>query len=220
MLATLGVEVNFQTGSVRLNLGHSTIGLNPNFEDKGFSRQNARLPSLFQVSREKLEQIDDELWMEFDIEDYRRIRPLLPIPYLVDLGDIPPVIILDKEPKIWHTREPYALGFTNFRAALTKTNLLPLVTTSTALRGRLRELVRLPRERPLIMVLTDTETLPLHGKYLRHITRPSEMTPLHELSLLKFWSKKVYETITFGDITDLAEVIRLEGPVYSGKEYK
>jgi len=219
MLATLGVEVNFRTGSVRLNLGHSTIGLNPNFEDKGFSKQNARLPSLFQVTQNKLDLIDDELWTEFSIEDYRRIRPLLPIPYLVDLGDIPPVIILDKEPEIWHTREPHALGFTDFRAALTKTNLLPLVTTSTALRGRLRELVRLPRERPLIMVLTDTETLPLHGKYLKELTRPSEMTALHELSLLKFWSRKVYETIVFGDMTDLADVIRLEGHVYGEGAY-
>lgn len=214
-MANLGVEVNFQTGSVRLNLGHCTIGLNPNFQDTGFTRQNARLPSLFQVTRDKLDLIDSDLWREFHIEDYRRIRPLLPIPYLVELGDIPPVVILDEEPIIWHTREPHALGFTDFRSALTKTNLLPLVTTSTALRGRLRDLVKLQRERPLIMLLTDSATLPLHGKYLKHLTRPSEMTALHELSLLKHWATSVYETIAFGEMTDLGDVIRLEGRWYS-----
>lgn len=60
------------------------------------------------------------------------------------------------------------------------------------------------------MVLDDEDTLPIHGKYLRVMVRPQEMTALHELSLLKFWALTFYETVNFGSMIELGEVVRLE----------
>jgi hypothetical protein len=214
-----GVEINFQTGSVRLNLGHAVVPLTPNFASQGFRRLTG-MPSLLQISNMMLENINENLWREFDIECYRRVRPLLPIPYLEELGDLPPVVIVDEEPIVFHTREPFAMGFTDFRSVLTKTNLLPVLVSAKSLKlgGKsLRELSRLPRLRPLIMVLDEEDTLPLHGQYLKTLVRPEEMTRLHELSLLKFWAKTVYETINFGDISELCAVVRLEGSHYASK---
>lgn len=213
----LGIEVNLQTGAVRLNLGHSTIPLTPNFSDVGFERISHKHVSLFQATQSRLNQISDTLWQEFDIKEYKRVRPLLPIPYLTVLGDTPPVVILDHEPVLFNTREPKALGFTDFKGVLGRTNLLPLIVDAKVLRGAnrgLKDLARLPRERPLIMVLNDEDTLPIHGQYLKTLVRHPEMTSLHELSLLKFWALKFYEVINFGEREELDELIRLEGQAF------
>jgi hypothetical protein len=217
----LGIEVNLQTGSVRLNLGYTSLPLTPNFSSSGFTKVKPLNPSLLQITQEKLELVSVDLWREFPIADYLRVRPLLLIPYLSMLGDIAPVVILDHEPVLFHTREPKAMGFTDFKGKLSHTNLLPVVVSSKTLQKAnltLRQLAKLPRERPLIMVLDDEDTLPIHGKYLRVMVRPQEMTALHELSLLKFWALTFYETVNFGSMIELGEVVRLESKHFEGTD--
>lgn len=214
----LGVDINFTTGSVQLWLGYEAIGLSPNFTAVGFKKHRSWAgASVLNFNKSRYNQVNPNLWREFAIEDYRRVRPLLLLPYLSQLGVFPPTILVDEAPLINHTSEPIARGFTDIKKVLLQTNLLPLVVSAKSLKAgglRLKEVSLYPRTRPLIVVLDDEDTLPLHGDYRRDMFRPDEMTPLHELSLLKHWATGIYETINFGDRSELSRIIRLEGQHY------